>query len=281
LGGRKIPYEENHTIFEGVLYKKCNKHSIYFPNVMDWLPCTDDYFYKNSKNKTDGFYPYCRDCSILFAWDWQLDNMDRKIELDRVFRKTDKYQEWGRKHANEQRENGYSSKWRKNNPDKCIEYTKLHRNHDVSLKEEESMLKVFDYKCAYCGMTLDEHLKINKQKLHKEHVDDEGYNDLRNCIPACRSCNTGKHEYKIEEWFRKQKFFTEEKLQFIYWWMNEGYKDYIEEKLPYKISRKKDKSDDKVYYELWTVNEKRDLVECIATGRHKKDLDIHIKELIK
>jgi len=53
-----------------------------------------------------------------------------------------------------------------------------------------------------------------KNILHKEHVDDNGANDLSNCVPSCQSCNSTKNlktleeiiELKIIEKFTQEKY---------------------------------------------------------------------------
>lgn len=174
---------------------------------------------------------------------------------------------------------GIQKRWREANPDRVSYHAQQHRDHDVSTAEYNSMLKVFNYQCAYCGMTYDKHKKKYHEKLHNDHVDEDGYNDLRNDVPSCKSCNCGKHESDMEEWYKKQSFFSEEKLEKIKWWISEGYKDYIEDKPPYRLSRSRVYNEDGSYYlihELWTVDEKRNMLECIAVGDKKKDLKIHI-----
>jgi len=273
--GQRIPYKDNHKIVDKILYKKCNKHHIYFPGEESWFPCTTDYFYTNKKNQKDGLYPSCIKCDIKRSRIQQINNKEQAYEGHRRYRKTDKYKKWGRKHGEEQRSSGYTKEYYKNNPDKMKLYAQQHRNHDVSKTEEDAMLKVFNYACAYCGMTLKQHKKKYKEKLHKEHVDDSGANDLSNCIPACKGCNCSKYNNDMKEWYEKQEFYSEEHFNKIIWWITEGYKDYIEVKPPYKIVGQRIYNDDGTYfleYELWLVDEKRDMVECITTGGTRKEL---------
>jgi hypothetical protein len=79
----------------------------------------------------------------------------------------------------------------------------------------------------------------------------------------------------MEEWFREQPFFNEDRLAKIKWWCSEGYKNYIEYKPPYRIVRKRVYNDDgsyKMKFEFWTVDEKRDLVECLGESFNQKEL---------
>lgn len=64
--------------------------------------------------------------------------------------------------------------------------------------------------------------------LHKEHVDDSGANDLSNCIPSCQSCNSSKHIFDFETWYRKYEHFNEKRLHKIIKWLVEDYKHYKE-----------------------------------------------------
>ena len=67
----------------------------------------------------------------------------------------------------------------------------------------------FDHCCAYCGADGD---------LHIEHVipiSKGGEHHLGNIVPACPTCNYSKRSAPVEEWYRAQPFFTEERWQAI------------------------------------------------------------------
>src|SRR5206468_3663029 len=147
----------------------------------------------NKLNSVDGLYPYCITCAVKKSSVLQKENRETYYEHHKKYRKTDKYKKWGRKHGEEQRKSGYSSDYRKSNPDKMKLYSSMHRKHDISKNEWSNCLKVFNYRCAYCGMSQDDSVIKYKKRLHMEHVDHEGYNDLRNAVPACTGCNSSKY----------------------------------------------------------------------------------------
>jgi len=63
--------------------------------------------------------------------------------------------------------------------------------------------------CCYCGA---------QKKLTLEHVvalDAGGLHVEENLLGACPSCNSSKNNRPVEQWFRTQKFFTEERWQQI------------------------------------------------------------------
>jgi hypothetical protein len=259
----------------------------------NWFDMNNINFNVVNGNK-DGFNHRCKKCQEIYQHNYYMETREHQIELG-TKRYYENVEESSLYHKNMYKNNpdyfkenakrnvaenpklykNIQKRWRKENPERCSYLSSLHRDHDVSTKEYNAMLKVFDYKCAYCGMTVEEHrLKCN-EKLHNDHVDEGGYNDLRNDAPACKSCNCSKHEKDMEEWFREQEFFSEKKLEKIKWWITEGYKKFIENKPPYRVTRSRIYEEDGTYtyqFELWTVDEKRNMIKCIAIGDRKKDL---------
>ena len=56
--GQRIPYEENHRVNKnGEIEKKCSV-------CEEWILMNEENYYRNKKNKTDGFYPACKRCEI-------------------------------------------------------------------------------------------------------------------------------------------------------------------------------------------------------------------------
>ena len=75
-------------------------------------------------------------------------------------------------------------------------------------------VEYFDHRCAYCG---------KKRTLTMDHVvsiNDDGSTNADNIVPCCANCNSSKGAKDMENWFRGQAFFSEERLSFI--------KEYIE-----------------------------------------------------
>jgi hypothetical protein len=80
----------------------------------------------------------------------------------------------------------------------------------------------------------------------------------------------------MDDWYSGQEFFNEERYNKIIWWITEGYKDYIEDKPPYIITRKQNDDKRTFHFELWSVDEKRNMVECVDKQNKKKDLRIDL-----
>jgi len=158
---------------------------------------------------------------------WKHNNKNRVAISDKKIKQTRKRREQTRKAISKHRENGGRKKWEDNNRDKLKQYRELHKNHEISKKEWQACLKYFNNSCAYCGMSNEDHKKKYKQQLHKEHVDDNGSNKLDNCVPSCKLCNSSKKGFILEEWYYKNDFsnHTKDRLDKIYKWINEDYKN--------------------------------------------------------
>lgn len=84
-------------------------------------------------------------------------------------------------------------------------------NTAVIVKPEAIMTRFNDFgnACAYCGS------HSNLQIEHIVPISAGGTHDISNIVPACPSCNFGKHASPMESWYRDQPFFCEQRLQRI------------------------------------------------------------------
>lgn len=84
-----------------------------------------------------------------------------------------------------------------------------------TLKYDEwiESIEYFSNSCAYCGK--------EGGKFHQEHLIPMckgGYYTKQNIIPACKSCNLSKGEKDLMEWYPKQTFYSEKRLNKINKW---------------------------------------------------------------
>ena len=75
----------------------------------------------------------------------------------------------------------------------------------------EEIYKAWNHCCGYCGAaaTSLDHI-IPKFK--------SGSSNWYNLVPACRRCNCNKASSPMEEWYRAQDFFEEQRLKAIQQW---------------------------------------------------------------
>lgn len=105
------------------------------------------------------------------------------------------------------------------------------KKHLITDSEWNNCKKYFNYKCAYCGFIEQEHREKYNQQLHKEHVVHDGVNNLRNCVPACKVCNSEKSTHTLNYWYNKNNIhYNQDRYFKIYTWLRYDHKKYIEKK---------------------------------------------------
>ncbi|UUV25928.1 MULTISPECIES: HNH endonuclease [Lysinibacillus] len=178
--------------------------------------------YKNKKEEKKQIYSSeCKECQRKRTADWIRNNRERHREAARI-RDSREHSKKKRLEYNKKKyAEGWYKQYRKDNIDKFKEWAENHRNHEITEFEWEECKRYFSYSCAYCGMTEEEHKEFYKQRLHKEHVQHDGLNDVTNCVPSCKSCNSRKRKQKLHEWYNvDNELFEKNKLDRILKWIN-------------------------------------------------------------
>lgn len=217
----RVPYGDSHKIIDNIEYKRCGG------DCKDWYPMNDEYFYKNKSNKIDGYHTWCKNCSIEKSRNRQLENHDDYKEYlkqwvieNKILHKEMK-KDWSKRNKENLKES--LRQWQINNPDKvAINNLKRrsHKEHYITDQEWFECLDFFDKSCAYCGISEIDNLIRDGQQLHKEHVDHEGANDITNCVPACRSCNSSKHTSLLNDWYNENNpIFSKRRYNKIIKWL--------------------------------------------------------------
>ena len=116
----------------------------------------------------------------------------------------------------------------KNNRDKFKLYQQKRRalklGNGGSYTKEQWLdtLEYFDYKCAYTGECI-------KHSCHVEHivpVSKGGTSYIWNLVPSTGSANYSKGNRGMEEWYREQEYFCEERLNKILEYQKYMYEKY-------------------------------------------------------
>lgn len=162
-----------------------------------------DKFFVCNDNK-DGYYSKCKECYS------QMRKTDRR--KPEVKEKRQAYGKEYRKryYATEKGKqvNAVNCQRRKHRKKQALEF------YNVDIWNET--LKYFNNKCAYCG---------NVGELQQEHViplSKGGSYTKQNIIPACRFCNSSKHDRDLKDWYNAQSFYDERNLLKIYSWIDAG-----------------------------------------------------------
>lgn len=188
-------------------------------------------FYSQRRTNANGesytyYRPDCKECTKKSSAKWIENNKDRRNELNRKYYRTERGRMMRRKADRKRRADGRWYRWLKENNYK---YEKFNKTHEISDSEWESCKSYFDYSCAYCGIEEDIAKKQQGQYLHKEHVKHDGANDLSNCVPSCKVCNSLKYNFDFEYWCKERSGnFSLDRFNKINRWLDHDYKLYIE-----------------------------------------------------
>lgn len=185
-------------------------------------------FYSQTKSKVSGeeyiyYTPRCKTCTSKKSFVWEKNNPEKILENRRRHDKREKRINQKREVNKNRAESGKVLEWQRNNKDKIKGYRlarEANKKHNIPEEEWKRCKEFFSYRCAYCGLDEIEHKKIYRQQLHKEHVIHTGRNDIKNCVPSCKSCNGSKHTKTLNEWYSESNpNYTYERYMKIYQWI--------------------------------------------------------------
>ena len=89
------------------------------------------------------------------------------------------------------------------------------KSSEAKRKWRESIKEKWNYQCAYCG---------SEENLTLDHItprSKSGSDRLTNVLCACNDCNKSKSHEVWYDWYRKQSFFTTERLSAIIEWQKQ------------------------------------------------------------
>ena len=158
------------------LCKKESKHKSYLTNKETISAKHKEYREKNKDKKAKQDREY------------YLKNKDRINRYSSLYQKSKGYK--------------FSKKWKKENPDKVVEYRTKRKAkqygakiNDFTKKQWSYVLEALGNECFYCGR--------DDVKLTQDHIIPlfrGGNHTLMNIVPACLSCNCSKGTKFINEW---------------------------------------------------------------------------------
>lgn len=89
-------------------------------------------------------------------------------------------------------------------------------NLSYTHQEWKETVIFFGGECAYCGRTMKKGERLTRD--HLVPVADGGATTQSNVVPACKSCNSSKGKSEWHEWFMKQPYFSQERMNRIFKW---------------------------------------------------------------
>ena len=202
--------------------KKCSKCSK--------LLVANSINFNKQKGGKYGLMNRCKECRKIESKEWRENNKERKKEYNKEYYENNKerkkeydkeYYENNKEHIKE-----YYKEYYENNPDKVFNYANKRRSIEenqgrgISKDQWYEMMEFFDWKCAYSGEYIGG--KENRCIRSIDHIiplSKGGENEIWNCIPMHRSYNSSKFTNDMLEWYQQQEFYSEERLNKIYEWI--------------------------------------------------------------
>lgn len=163
------------------------------------------------------YFAECKECNKKRNTDWNKENPERRKEIMRKFDASEERKILQNKHK-EKRYAG-NRNWKKNNPEYMKNYMQARRNkmlelpYDFTIEDWEYAKEYFNCSCAYCGDKENDNIKLEQD--HFIAMSKGGGYTKFNIIPACRTCNSSKHNNDFLEWYEKQLFYNESNVETI------------------------------------------------------------------
>jgi hypothetical protein len=136
----------------------------------------------------------------------------------------DKARESSRRYrdANRQKVLDTGRLWRSRNAEKVREKARRRRSLQrasqrrslvsITFATKTARFAIWHNRCGFCGVDANHRRNNGYEKLTVEHalaLINGGLDEASNILPACSTCNSSKSDAPIEEWYRRQPFFTE------------------------------------------------------------------------
>ena len=200
----------------------------------------------NFAKKKDGKYGLraeCKRCKSKLAKEYRQNNLEEIREKDRKRNRhldddrkeyIEKYRKEHKEEISEQQkiyyENNkekikeYNKEYNKNNPhvrlnsDNKRRKRKEVQGNGITKEQWLEMMEFFEFKCAYSG----EYIGGNSKFRTIDHIvplDKNGEHEIWNLVPMHLSYNSSKRANDMLEWYMKQDFYSEERLNKIYEWV--------------------------------------------------------------
>lgn len=206
------------------VFKKCSKCG-------RLLVASTDNFSKQKKGKY-GIRAVCKECVKIYSKKHYEEYKEENREYAKNYyhkhkeERTNYNKKYNEEHKEELAE--YYKEWSKspqgrisafNGNNKRRQRTEQQGN-GVTKEQWLEMMKYFEFKCAYSGITLN----ANTRSIdHIVPLAKGGEHEIWNCVPMDRGLNISKNDKDLEEWYPQQDFYDEDRLNKINEWCKYAY----------------------------------------------------------
>jgi 5-methylcytosine-specific restriction endonuclease McrA len=195
--------------------------------------------YNLQKSNSGGVSYWCRDCCSKYKKQYRKNNKEAIREYYKKYREENKesIKENKKQYVEDNKEviKEYHKRYTEDNKEVMKKYKKkyVEEHRDIysiytqkrnailkqlpstlTLEQWDNVKQHFNNSCAYCG---------KEKPLAQEHfipLSKGGEYSHNNIIPSCQSCNSSKSNKVFEEWYSKQKYYSNKREQKIYKFLN-------------------------------------------------------------
>lgn len=198
-------FGNKHNLFnkDGKIYRKCYKCN-------EILEVCEDNFYK-VKNKKFGFDTICIKCESEAGKEYHEKNKEFQNE-----KRKKRYEKNKEKERAKQKEYYENNSYRFFNYHNNRKLSEEYQGNGINKEQWYDMMEFFNWKCAYSNISLN---KDNRSIDHIVPISKFGEHEVWNCVPMLINYNSSKGNKDMFEWYIKQLFYSEERLDKIYEWV--------------------------------------------------------------
>ena len=120
----------------------------------------------------------------------------------------------------------YKEQYYKENPEKIFNQNnkrrQLENNQGNGITKEQwyEMMNFFEWRCAYSGEYIGGKKNDDNRTIdHIFPISLGGEHEIWNCVPMLKLYNKSKYNNNMIEWYTQQPFYSEERLNKIYEWI--------------------------------------------------------------
>ena len=102
------------------------------------------------------------------------------------------------------------------------------KGNGITKEQFLECMKFFGFRCAYSGQLLT---KDTRSLDHIQALNKDGEHEIWNLVPRYKNYNFSKRDKEMLEWYKKQDFYSEERLQKIYEWQAYAFNKWHKEEI--------------------------------------------------
>lgn len=192
-------------------YREINKEKLNNKRREDYRNNPEKYKNRRDKDKSKKYYENNKERLLKLGKEWRENNKEKIKIRDREY-----YQKV--KHKRQIRDKEYYENNKELYFQSATRRKQTQRANGGKYNKEqwEECLKFFNYRCAYTG----EEFKSNMHIDHIISISNGGTSFIWNLCPSVDYSNMNKGNRELEEWYKKQEYFSEERLNKIYKWID-------------------------------------------------------------